>query len=151
MYSNRIWSWSDMTCDKHGPRTDVTTTLITRFMGPTWGPCGADRTQVGPMLAPWTLLSRKHIGLRPRFLSLESIRLLKTTIKSYDAHRHILGEAPFSLYVIHEIENNARVTVNNDFLVTSAVICQWFSRVTKSRVKIIGKSPHEWPENRYSR
>ena len=27
------------------------------FMGPTWGPSGADRTQVGPMLAPWTLLS----------------------------------------------------------------------------------------------
>ena len=30
---------------------------IARFMGPTWGPPGADRTQVGPMLAPWTLLS----------------------------------------------------------------------------------------------
>ena len=30
---------------------------ITRFMGPTWGPSGADRTQVGPMLAPWKLLS----------------------------------------------------------------------------------------------
>ena len=30
---------------------------ITRFMGPTWGPHGADRTQVGPMLALWTLLS----------------------------------------------------------------------------------------------
>ena len=26
-------------------------------MRPTWGPSGADRTQVGPMLAPWTLLS----------------------------------------------------------------------------------------------
>ena len=31
--------------------------LIARFMGSTWGPSGADRTQVGPMLAPWTLLS----------------------------------------------------------------------------------------------
>ena len=31
--------------------------LIARFMGPTWGPPGADRIQVGPMLAPWTLLS----------------------------------------------------------------------------------------------
>ena len=30
---------------------------IASFMGPTWGPSGADRTQVGPMLAPWTLLS----------------------------------------------------------------------------------------------
>ena len=33
------------------------TPLIARFMGPTWGPSGADRTQVGNMLAPWTLLS----------------------------------------------------------------------------------------------
>ena len=33
-------------------------TLIARFMGPTWGPPGADRSQVGPMLAQWTLLSR---------------------------------------------------------------------------------------------
>ena len=30
---------------------------IARFVGPTWGPPGADRTQVGPMLAPWILLS----------------------------------------------------------------------------------------------
>ena len=34
--------------------------LIARFMGPTWGPSGSDRTQVGPMLASWTLLS-EHI------------------------------------------------------------------------------------------
>ena len=33
-------------------------TLVIRFMGPTWGPPGADRTQVGPMLVPWSLLSR---------------------------------------------------------------------------------------------
>ena len=32
-------------------------TLIARFMGSTWGSPGADRTQVGPMLAPWTLFS----------------------------------------------------------------------------------------------
>ena len=31
--------------------------LIARFMGPSWGPSGAGRTQVGHMLAPWTLLS----------------------------------------------------------------------------------------------
>ena len=31
--------------------------LIARFVGPTWGPFGADRTQVGPMLAPRTLVS----------------------------------------------------------------------------------------------
>ena len=35
----------------------ATISLIASFMGPTWGPSGAERTQVGPMLAPWTLLS----------------------------------------------------------------------------------------------
>ena len=30
---------------------------ITKFMGPTWGPPGSCRPQMGPMLAPWTLLS----------------------------------------------------------------------------------------------
>ena len=32
-------------------------TLIASLMGPTWSRSGADRTQVGPILAPWTLLS----------------------------------------------------------------------------------------------
>ena len=32
-------------------------TPIARFLGPTWGLSGADRPQVGPMLASWTLLS----------------------------------------------------------------------------------------------
>ena len=30
--------------------------MIARFMGPKWGPSGAEGTQVGPILAPWTLL-----------------------------------------------------------------------------------------------
>ena len=30
---------------------------IAKFMGPIWGPPGSCRTQVGPMLGPWTLLS----------------------------------------------------------------------------------------------
>ena len=38
------------------------TSLIAMFMGPTWGPSGADRTQVGPKLAPWTLLSGILLG-----------------------------------------------------------------------------------------
>ena len=37
-----------------------------RSMGPTWGLHGADRTQVGPMWATWTLLSGYiHLKLQP--------------------------------------------------------------------------------------
>ena len=38
-------------------RLQLTYSQIARFMGPIWGPSGVDRTQVGPMLSPWTLLS----------------------------------------------------------------------------------------------
>ena len=37
-------------------------TQIARFMGPTWGPPGSCRPQMGPMLAPWTLLSGNVLG-----------------------------------------------------------------------------------------
>ena len=40
---------------------------IAKFMGPTWGPCGSCWPQMGPMLAPWTLLS----GIRPLRANLE--------------------------------------------------------------------------------
>ena len=43
------------------------TALIARFMGPTRGPSGADRTQVGPMLAPWTLLSGSLLHSKQKF------------------------------------------------------------------------------------
>ena len=42
---------------------ELHTSLIARLMGTTWGPPGANRTQVGPMLAPWTLLSGSLCGL----------------------------------------------------------------------------------------
>ena len=38
------------------------TPQITKFMGPTWGPPGSCRPQMGPMLAPWTLLSGTRYG-----------------------------------------------------------------------------------------
>ena len=51
---------SSLRLDAHFNMTTIwIVTLIARFMGPTWGPSGADRIQVGPMLAPWTLLSGK--------------------------------------------------------------------------------------------
>ena len=50
------------------------TTLIARFMGPTWGLPGTDRTQVGPVWATWTLLPGNRV------LSIE--RSTKTSIEN---------------------------------------------------------------------
>ena len=57
----------DLKCDgininRHTPTIpdcfpNVRLTLKARFMGPTWGPPGSCRPQVGPISASWTLLS----------------------------------------------------------------------------------------------
>ena len=54
-----FYSFLSCVCDEHMHYSDFiwASSMITTFMGPIWGPAGADRTQVGPMLAPWTLLS----------------------------------------------------------------------------------------------
>ena len=67
-----------------------------------------------------------------------------------DARSPAIKSLGIDIVILKYIKNNAWVIVSNDFWVTSEAICQWFSRVTKSRVKIIGKSPHEWPKNHYS-
>ena len=43
---------------------------IARFMGPTWGPTGADKTHVSPMLAPWTLISGTPCHLTWRIIKI---------------------------------------------------------------------------------
>ena len=52
-----IWIHMNRWYNQNRPRYITAISLIARFMGPTWGSSGADRTQMGPMLAPWTLLS----------------------------------------------------------------------------------------------
>ena len=47
--------------------------LRARFMGSTWGPSGADRTQVGLMLAPWNLLSGMLLTLTFSKLHIQNI------------------------------------------------------------------------------
>ena len=56
------------------------TTQIAKFMGPTWGPPGSCRPQMGPMLAPWTLLS----GYTPPGISAELYIFLFSLKKSHD-------------------------------------------------------------------
>ena len=52
-------------------------------MGPAWGPSGPDRTQVGPILAPWTLLSGMHMKV---------ITMIHLNITHYKSKSHPLGD-----------------------------------------------------------
>ena len=57
-------AWFGMSGCSHSNGIVGIISLIARFMGPTWGPSGSIRTQVGPMFPPWTLLSGMIISYR---------------------------------------------------------------------------------------
>ena len=65
---NSIWSMLFTTSPAHLAGTMPTLGIpawmhpqMAKFMGPTWGPSDSCRPQMGPMLAPWTLLSGSHV------------------------------------------------------------------------------------------
>ena len=53
-------------------------TKIANFMGPTWGPPGSCRPQMGPMLAPWTLLSGDAANSLLQILTFPSSHLIQS-------------------------------------------------------------------------
>ena len=81
--------------------------LIARFMGPTWGPSGADRTQVGPLLAPWTIwdllrglmhdLVLSESLIKQYFLILYFLSLYYWTLKRRLHHRNVTIYRPHVL------------------------------------------------------
>ena len=56
-YFFKIWVMSSCTLCKLGSTSIMIGSQIAKFMGPTWGPPGSCRPQMGSMLAPWALLS----------------------------------------------------------------------------------------------
>ena len=76
--------WKSFTC-----HDNIIISLIAKFMGPTWGPSGAGRTQVGPMLAPWILQS----GMRSKLLALNlcfiGIKWVNSTLPEIRIHLRI--------------------------------------------------------------
>ena len=57
LYLNQHWISPMVPHDNYFHLECIEMTLIARLMGPTWGPSGPCRPQMGPMLALWTLLS----------------------------------------------------------------------------------------------
>ena len=64
-------------------------------MVPTWGPSGADRSQVGPMLVPWTFLYGyvSLIAQRTNFLVTSACPFIRNaTTTSIYPYRHVGGD-----------------------------------------------------------
>ena len=68
----------------------TTTTQIAKFMGPTWGSPGSCWPQIGPMLAPWTLLSGNLTQVFPVPLP------LRWWYHEHEAHNNIL---PYTIFL----------------------------------------------------
>ena len=87
---------------------------IAKSMGPTWGPPGSCRPQMGPMLAPWTLLS----GL----LSI-SLTRQKTTTPLY---RHVSADFRRGLHqhtsYWNIVRRNISVPAADGFILKSSVL-----------------------------
>ena len=70
---------------------------IAKFMGPTWGPRGSCRHQMGPMLPPWTLLSGLTIARsKARSRILDDINL-STKLEILDVSHKVVLQRPSCL------------------------------------------------------
>ena len=83
--------------------------LIARFMGPTWDPSGADRTQVGPMLALWTLLLGPHPSPPCTYVNVFAIRSCQVISRGCHRLRYLWESSPESywqtgahVYTVHK-------------------------------------------------
>ena len=110
-------------------------TLIARFMGPTWGPPGAGRTQVGPMLAPWTLLSGHRYAKRIcRFHGLLKIPGTETSISSFKSTILFENKGTIKSQMI-----NSRTSLG-DVMPWKRLLHHW-----RFMVRTLVDSSHNWP------
>ena len=81
---------------------------MANFMGPTWGPPGSCRPQMGPMLAPWTLLSGMtswHGNVYNEIGSLHYNDVIMSTIASQITSLRIV----YSTVIRAQIKENIKV------------------------------------------
>ena len=105
------------------------------------------------------LMSKRSLGVTMVNFFLKIVIAIESIVSKmfnvvFKSHRIETLCSGLNVLIMWYIKNNARLCTSYCelwFLVTSEVICQWFSWVMKSRVKIIGKSPQEWQKNRYPR
>ena len=69
---------------------------IAKFLGPTWGPPGSCRPQMGPMLAPWTLLSVAGLTKPPSKLRYRVCKWIQNHAPNHEAIRSYTGIYPAS-------------------------------------------------------
>ena len=86
-------------------------TQIAKFMGPTRGPPGSCRPQMGPVLAPWTLLSEnimESVGLPPCITKSSVVMILIM----HHQHNVILCRKGWNLMTFYQLMLRNAVNAN---------------------------------------
>ena len=115
--------------------------LIARFMGPIWGPSGADRTQVGPMLGPWTLLSGVQVYIYcVVFMAWSIIPYNDNTTYAFDnvLYHHNADD-------IIRIKNYSDVTLTSWCLNFKNLFSLTPKKILKVRITGRCEGMHRWP------
>ena len=93
----RLWAYKadPMSC----PMAQLyrVTSLRARLMGPTWGPPGVDRTQVGPMGTRWTLLSSSPLWMFQKYSAITASQYFECS--------------PFQDWTLHKAQVCCRYTL----------------------------------------
>ena len=105
------------------------TTLISRFMGPTWGPSGANRTQVGPMLAPQpprTANSCKAISYKVCCHCREEC----FTVPSHWCVLYWTGQGTIKIILVEIVHQSLCIT----FFVVNILTCTYHSNISLNKI-----------------
>ena len=103
-------------------------------MGPTWGPSGADRSQLDTMLAPWTLLSgflktwEANLHSRPiREINLRSFSVIWYTYRSLEITQyHMINASQWYVLPMHlHCKIFSSITPSIDAQHSNWSICMW--------------------------
>ena len=112
---------------------------IAKFMGPTWGPPGSCRPQMGPMLTPWALLS----GLRANILR-EIGKRLPTTATKAARNTMSIAHTPWwgwGFDILRVVQTKALAVIWFRFPIALIVTCA-IEQSTNFQSGIDSSSPH---------
>ena len=105
----------------------VVTPLIARFMKPIWGPSGADRTQVGPMMAPWILLRGSGYFVQSLAACEPVCMIWPWGLSLHNSGRSIREYISWKLQIALSC---CELSVQVDFSPYSTTILKWYYRQT---------------------
>ena len=143
-----LGNWQNMSQSSPGEGKVWVSSLIARFMGSAWGPSGADRTQVGPMLAPWTLPSGfcQYKAWPACYFVIVVVHVILRYIGLWYIKCHLYWFRYLILaqgkQIMFQINDNDQAIINTSDVVNTSIKLQ---RKEKPITYFVCDTAHRWP------